>query len=61
LLQKSARSSLRAKMRNNRIEEMDFFNQHCALTSDLESMLLARVCKIVLQQNLPEADVAATG
>jgi hypothetical protein len=44
-------------MRNNRIGEMDFLNQHCALASDLESMLLARVYKIVLQQNLPQADL----
>jgi hypothetical protein len=50
-------SSLRAKMRNNRIGKMDFLNQYCALAPDFESILLARACEIVLQQNLPEAGI----
>jgi hypothetical protein len=50
LLQKSARGSLAAKMRNNRIGMNGFLNQHCALASDLELMLLAQTRKIFLQQ-----------
>jgi hypothetical protein len=34
---------------NNRIGTSGFPNQHCALASDLESMLLAYALKIVLQ------------
>jgi hypothetical protein len=59
MLQKSARSSLQAKMRNNRIGTNGFLNQHCALAPDLESMLLARMRKIFLQQNLPQAVIRA--
>jgi len=58
LLQKSGRSSLGAKMRNNRIGTNGFLNQHCALAPDLESMLLARMRKIFLQQYLPKADIS---
>jgi hypothetical protein len=41
---------------NNRIGTSGFPNQHCALASDLESMLLAHALKIVLQHYLPLAD-----
>jgi hypothetical protein len=53
LLQKLASISLRVKMRNNRIGTNGFLNQHCAFEPNLESMLLARMRKIFLQQNLP--------
>jgi hypothetical protein len=33
-----------------------FLDQHCALASDLESMLLAGTPKMLLQQYLPKAD-----
>jgi hypothetical protein len=42
-------------MRNNRIGTNGFLNQHCAQTPDVESMLLARMRKIFLQQYLPTA------
>ena len=41
--------------RNYRIETSKFLNQHCALGSDLESMLLAQALKIVLQHNPPRS------
>ena len=53
LLQKSARNTLRAKIRNNRIGANPILNQHCALAPDLDLMLHARVRKIFLQQYLP--------
>jgi hypothetical protein len=46
-------------MRNNRIGTNGFLNQHCAQTPDLESMLLARMRKIFLQQYLPQADICS--
>jgi hypothetical protein len=45
-------------MRNNRIGTNGFLNEHCVLAPDLESMLLARMRKIFLQQYRPEAVVA---
>jgi len=57
LLQKSARSRLRVKMRNNRIRMNGFLNQHCALSPDLESILLARMRKIFLQHYLSGGDI----
>src|SRR5262249_42257445 len=35
-----------------------FLNQHCALAPDLESILRARMGKIVLQHYLPTTDIA---
>ena len=52
LLQKSPRRSCRIKMRNNRIGVNGFLNQPCALIPDLESIMRARMRKIVLQHNL---------
>jgi hypothetical protein len=43
-------------MRNNRIGTNGFLNQYCALAPDLESMLLARTRKILLQQYLQLTD-----
>jgi hypothetical protein len=43
---------------NNRIGANGFLNQRCALTPDLESILRAGTGKIVLQHNLPEADIS---
>jgi hypothetical protein len=43
--------------RNNRITANQFLNQHCASGLDLESILLARVRKIFLQQYLPKGDI----
>jgi hypothetical protein len=40
-----------SKMRNNRIGAIEFLNQHFALAANLESMILARMRKIFLQQN----------
>jgi hypothetical protein len=42
-------------MRNKRIAAMSFLNQRCAFASDLESMLLTQVSKIVLQHIPPES------
>jgi len=58
LLQKSARRSQRAKTGNNRIETNKFLNQNCAVARDFESILLAWVLKIFLQQYLPSADIS---
>jgi hypothetical protein len=43
--------------RNNRITANQFLNRHCASGLDLESILLARMRKIFLQQYLPSADI----
>src|SRR5205823_6975180 len=51
MLQKSPRRSCRIKMRNNRIGVNGFLNQPCALIPDLESIMRARMRKIVLQHN----------
>ena len=56
LSKKSPRTSCRIEIRNNRIGANGFLNQRCALAPDLESILRARMRKIVLQQNLPAAD-----
>src|SRR5262249_52886601 len=45
------------KICNNRIGALGFLNQHCALAPNLESILRARMWKIVLQHNLPKADL----
>ena len=42
-------------MRNNRIGVNGFLNQPCALIPDLESIMRARMRKIVLQHNRHEA------
>ncbi len=55
VLQKSPRRGCRIKIRNNRIGAMGFLNQCCTLAPDLESILRARMRKIVLQHNLPTA------
>jgi hypothetical protein len=44
------------KIRNNRIGTTGLLNQHCVLAPDLESILLARMRKILLQQYLPVTD-----
>jgi len=45
---------------NNRIRTNNILNQHCVLEPDLESILLARALKIVLQQyrHIPEVPPA---
>jgi hypothetical protein len=45
------------KIRNNRIGANGFLNQRCAWTPDHESILRAQTGKIVLQHNLPKADI----
>ena len=51
VLQKSSRRGWSRKIRNNRIGANGFLNQRCASTPDLESILRARMGKIVLQHN----------
>src|SRR5205823_10663446 len=51
VLQKSPWRSSRIKIRNNRIGANRFLNQPCALIPDLESIMRARMRKIVLQHN----------
>jgi len=51
VLQKSPRRGWSRKIRNNRIGANGFLNQRCASTPDLESILRARMGKIVLQHN----------
>src|SRR5262249_17740578 len=55
VLQKSPRRSCGIEIRNNRIGANEFLNRCCAFTLDLESILLARMRKIVLQHNPPES------
>jgi hypothetical protein len=43
--------------RNNRIAANKFLNRYCASGLDLESILLARTRKILLQQYLPHPDM----
>jgi hypothetical protein len=43
--------------RNNRIGARRFLNQHCVLVPDLESILLARTPKIVLQHERSELTI----
>jgi hypothetical protein len=56
LLQKSPRAFCGIEIRNNRIGMNEIANRCCALAADLESILLAQMRKIFLQQNLPFAD-----
>src|SRR4029079_4623221 len=51
VLQKSPRRGCRIEIRNNRIEAIELLNQCCASAPDLESILRARMSKIVLQHN----------
>ena len=44
--------------RNIRIIPHNILNQHCALASALESILLVLTSKIVLQQNRPRGDIS---
>jgi hypothetical protein len=44
--------------RNNRIAANKFLNRYCESGLDLESILLARMHKILLQQYLPLPDIA---
>src|SRR6266511_290804 len=57
LLQNSAAEQLASNNGNNRIRPNGCLNRYCALMSDLESMLLARTLKIVLQHYLPFPDI----
>src|SRR4030088_2180483 len=60
LLQKSPLRNCRIKIRNNRIGATGFLNQRCALAPDLESILRARMHKIVLQHNRHRTDLSTT-
>jgi hypothetical protein len=51
LSKKSPRTSCRIRIRNNRIGANGFLNQRCALAPDLESILRARMSKIVFRQH----------
>src|SRR3954447_18448061 len=44
--------------RNDRIDENGFVSQCCALAPDLESILRARIRKILFRQHRPEAKSA---
>jgi hypothetical protein len=55
LLQKSPQNCRKAKTSSNRIRTSEHLNQYCELKLDLESMLLARTLKILLQQYRHEA------
>ena len=57
VLQKSPRRGCRIEIRNNRIEANGFLNQRCISAHDLESILRARMRKIVLQHNLHLTDL----
>jgi hypothetical protein len=59
VLQNSPRGGWQAISRTNRIGTNKFLHQGCAQAPDLESMLLARTLKIVLQHYLPQADIRA--
>src|SRR6266446_6019718 len=59
VLQKSPWRSCKIKIRNYRIGANGFLNQRCALTPDLESILRTQTDKIVLQHNLPGADICS--
>src|SRR5713226_4940655 len=61
MLQKSPWRSCRIRIGNNRIGANGFLNQRCALAPDLESILRARVSKIVFQQHRPFADMGLAG
>jgi hypothetical protein len=50
LSKKSPRTSCRIRIRNNRIGANGFLSQRCALAPDLESILRARISKIVFRQ-----------
>src|SRR5262249_23600682 len=56
VLQKSPRRSCGIEIRNNRIGANEFLNRCCAFTLDLESILRARMRKIVLQHNPSNSD-----
>src|SRR5215475_11628965 len=61
VLQKSPRRSCGIEIRKNRIGANEFLNRCCAFTLDLESILRARMRKIVLQHNREsKADVLVT-
>src|SRR5215470_1749836 len=57
LLQKSPRRSCGIEIRNNRIGANEFLNRCCAFTLDLDSILRARMRKIVLQHNRGRTDM----
>src|SRR5260370_30586511 len=57
MLQKSPPRGCRIKICNNRIGANGFLNQRCALTPDLESILRTQTGKILLQHDLPQADM----
>src|SRR5262245_36380446 len=56
LSKKSPQTSCRIRIRNDRIGANGFLNQRCALAPDLESILRARMSKIVFRQHRPKAD-----
>src|SRR5262245_9576727 len=57
LSKKSPQTSCRIRIRNDRIGANGFLNQRCALAPDLESILRARMSKIVFRQHRPTADI----
>src|SRR5262245_62098129 len=57
LSKKSPQTSCRVRIRNDRIGANGFLNQRCALAPDLESILRARMSKIVFRQHRPAADI----
>ena len=59
VLQKSPRRGCRIEIRNNRIDAIGLLYQCCALAPNLKSILRARMRKIVLQHNLPQADICS--
>ena len=57
LLKKSPRRSRGIGIRNNRIGENGYLNQRCVLAPDLESILRARMGKILFQQHRQEPNI----
>src|SRR5262245_41835123 len=57
LSKKSPQTSCRIRIRNDRIGANGFLNQRCALAPDLESILRARMSKIVFRQHRSKGDI----
>src|SRR5262245_63233 len=57
LSKKSPQTSCRIRIRNDRFRANGFLNQRCALAPDLESILRARMSKIVFRQHRPNPDI----
>src|SRR5262245_30461176 len=61
VLQKSPSGLCEIEICNYRIGAPVLLNRCCAFQPDLESIFLAEMLKILLQHNLPSADIGACG